>query len=104
MNSGIQEIRIFLSSPGDVTDERGMALQVIERINNEHAYRSKLKINTVAWEKPGSGTAMPAHLEPQDAIKLGMAEPSQCDLVVVIFWSRMGTPLSEKNLKPDGSL
>jgi hypothetical protein len=46
---------------------------------------------------------MSAHLEPQEAIDQGLKKPSQCDIVIVIFWARMGTPLSEKHLKPDGS-
>ena len=46
---------------------------------------------------------MPAQLEPQEAINEGLKKPSECDIVIVIFWSRMGTPLSEKYRKPDGS-
>lgn len=47
---------------------------------------------------------MPAQLEPQEAIDQGLKKPSDCNIVIVIFWSRMGTPLSEKYRKPDGSL
>jgi hypothetical protein len=47
-------------------------------------------------------TDMPAHLEPQEAINRGLNKPSECDLVIVIFGARMGTPLSDKNRKPDG--
>ena len=33
----------------------------------------------------------------------GAAKPSECDIVVVIFWSRMGTPLPDDYRKPDGT-
>jgi formylglycine-generating enzyme required for sulfatase activity len=43
-----------------------------------------------------------ATLSPQEAVNRGLPKPSECDLTVVILWSRMGTPLSEP-LKPDGT-
>ena len=46
---------------------------------------------------------MPAQMEPQEAIDRGLKKPSECDIVIVIFWARMGTPLSNKYLKEDGS-
>ena len=45
---------------------------------------------------------MPAQLEPVEAINGGLKKPSQCDIVIVIFWARMGTPLSENYRKADG--
>jgi len=46
---------------------------------------------------------MPAHMEPQEAINKGLKKPSECDITIVVFRARMGTLLSEKHLKPDGS-
>ena len=99
----MQHLRIFLSSPGDVSRERQLALEVIDRLESERAHRERLKLEVVAWDKPGAGTAMPAQMEPQEAIDRGLKKPSECDIVIVIFWARMGTLLSEKHLKPDGS-
>jgi len=95
-----QRLRLFLSSPGDVTDERGLAREVIDRLQSERAYRDWLRLEVVAWDKPGAGTAMPAHLEPQEALEQGLRKPSECDIVVVIFGYRMGTPLSARHRKP----
>jgi hypothetical protein len=78
-------LRVFLSSPGDVTDERALAREVIERLESERAHRDRLRLEIVAWDKPGAGTAMPAHLEPQAALDQGLRKPSACDIVVVIF-------------------
>ena len=98
----LSRLHIFLSSPGDVTDERALAKEVIERLESERAHRDRLRLEIVAWDKPGAGTAMPAHLEPQAALDQGLRKPSACDIVVVIFGYRMGTPLSEKHRKPNG--
>jgi hypothetical protein len=99
---GLLHLRVFLSSPGDVTDERALAREVIERIQSERAHRGRLRLEIVAWDKPGAGTAMPAHLEPQEALKRGLRNPSACEIVIVIFGYRMGTPLSEERRKPNG--
>ena len=99
----IHQLHIFLSSPGDVSRERQLALELIDQIQSERAYSDILKLQTVAWDKRGAGTAMPAHMEPQEAINGKLRKPSQCDICIVIFRARMGTLLSEKYLKPDGS-
>ncbi|MDD1620428.1 MAG: SIR2 family protein [Methylococcaceae bacterium] len=46
---------------------------------------------------------MSATLTPQEAVNCGLAKPSECDVVIVILWSRMGTPLPDTYLKVDGS-
>ncbi len=44
-----------------------------------------------------------AQLEPQAAVERGLPKPSECDIVVGIFWARMGSPLPPgKYKKPDG--
>ena len=99
----IRKLHIFLSSPGDMSRERQLAREVIDRLVSERMFRDRLMLEVVAWDKPGAGTAMPALMEPQEAIHKRLRKPSDCDIVIVIFWSRMGTPLPEKYLKPDGS-
>ena len=86
-------LRIFLASPGDVADERALALKVLEQLPYDPLLRGKIVVETVAWDKPGAGTPLLATLTPQEAIKQGLPKPSECDIVIVIFWSRMGTPL-----------
>lgn len=98
----MHHLHIFLSSPGDVSRERQLAREVIDQLESERLYRDQFKLEVVAWDKAGAGTAMPAHLEPQEAINQRLKKPSHCDIVVVIFWARMGTLLSKKYLKQDG--
>ncbi len=98
----MKQLHVFLSSPGDVSQERALAREVLDQLESEDRYKDHLKIEVVAWEKPGVETAMPAHMEPQEAIAAKLKNPSQCDVVIVILWSRLGTPLSEKYSKPGG--
>ncbi len=95
MPDQIPYIRVFISSPGDVNAERKIALDVIDYFPNRPAYREKVAFRVVAWDKPGAGTAMLGTLTPQEAINRGLPKPSECDIVVVIFWSRMGTPFTD---------
>ena len=46
------------------------------------------------WDDPHAASPMDAHLPPQDAINQNLPKPSECDIVAVILWSRMGTPLA----------
>lgn len=49
--------------------------------------------DVVSWEDPDAQTSMPAHLSPQETINRNLKKPSECDVVIVILWPRMGTPL-----------
>jgi formylglycine-generating enzyme required for sulfatase activity len=97
-------IRVFLASPGDVGDERALAIRVLEQLPYDPFLRGKVSLEIVAWDKPGAATPMLVTMTPQEAIESGLPKPSECDIVVVVFWSRMGTPLpTDKYKKADGS-
>jgi tetratricopeptide (TPR) repeat protein len=76
-------LKIFLSSPGDVAEERALAEFVFRRIAAEVAHAVRLTF--VIWEhEPLFGhTGFQQQLE----------RPSNCDLVVSILWSRLGSRL-----------
>lgn len=75
--------RIFISSPGDVTEERALAVRVFRRLGGEFADAVTLEL--VLWEHE----PLFAHTGFQEQIP----RPSECDLVVSILWSRLGTRL-----------
>jgi tetratricopeptide (TPR) repeat protein len=76
-------LKIFLSSPGDVAEERALAEIVFRRLAEEVA--DSVRLQLVIWEhEPLFG-----HTGFQQQIE----RPSQCDLVVSILWSRLGTRL-----------
>ncbi len=99
----LTQIPVFLSSPGDVTDERNRALAVIDRLNAEPDFQDQIVFSAVAWDRLGSEIPMEAGLTPQEAINQGLRKPSACAIVVVILWSRLGTPLPPEYVKADGS-
>jgi hypothetical protein len=88
-----RHLRIFLSSPGDVPKERKIALRVIEQLQYESHLRGKVFLDPVAWDDPSGGGVMTATKTPQKCIEKGLTRPAECDIVVAIFWARMGTPL-----------
>jgi len=78
-----KSLRIFLSSPGDVAEERALAEIVFRRLADEFSDAARFEL--VIWEhEPLFG-----HTGFQQQID----RPSQCDLVVSILWSRLGTRL-----------
>ncbi len=79
-------MRIFVSSPGDVLDERRRAAAVIERVGRHFAKEARLI--PVLWED--------APLRATGSFQEGIDEQvklAEIDLVVFILWSRLGTPL-----------
>ena len=88
------EIKIFVSSPGDVALERVRAEKVIRSLNAEFAGHVKLK--SFLWEhEPMRATA--SFDDPEN-----IPEMSEFDVVVCILWSRLGTMLSRKRKQKNG--
>src|SRR3954447_2054872 len=81
-----QRLRIFISSPGDVPDERLRADLIIDKLAQD--YSRYFSVESYRWEHE----PMLASGHFQDAIE----PPSAADVVVLILWSRLGTPLPEK--------
>jgi hypothetical protein len=79
-------LRIFVSSPGDVGEERVMTERVVQRLQGE--FGRSVKLQPILWEHE----PMRATLHPQEQIPL----PSQCDIVVCLLWSRLGTRLPDE--------
>src|ERR1700722_16816293 len=76
-------LKIFLSSPGDVAEERALAEIVFRRLADE--FSDTVRLELIIWEPE----PLLAHTSFQQQIE----RPSQCDLVVSILWSRLGTRL-----------
>jgi hypothetical protein len=80
-----QRLLIFISSPGDVPDERLRADLVIDKLAQD--YSRFFTIDGYRWEHE----PMLASGHFQDAVE----PPSKFDIVVMILWSRLGTPLPD---------
>lgn len=91
--AGLPLLRVFVSSPGDVAEERLIAKRILDRLAAEFAAAARIK--PVFWEHEpllASGSF-------QEQIPL----PSQTDIVVCILWARIGTRLPRSFTNPDGT-
>ena len=84
-------IKIFISSPGDVAEERAISAKVIKRLSREFSHR--VLIEPIFWEHE----PLRASASFQDEILL----PSETDIVISILWTRLGSRLP-KRFKFDG--
>lgn len=87
-------LRVFLSSPGDVADERALARRLLkDELPYDAFLRDRVTVDVVSWDDPAAPTPMLATLTPQEAVNQFGPKPSDCDIVIVILWSRLGTHL-----------
>lgn len=93
-NVPMREIRCFISSPGDVGQERLLAVRVIERLELE--FRQRLQLKPIIWEHEP--------LRASDHFQSQIVPPAETDIVICILWSRLGTRLPADFRRADGTL
>ena len=82
-------LQIFISSPGDVGQERIIAERVIKRLRGE--FSGRVRLEPVLWERqPLRATE---HFQEQ------IVPPAKTDIAIFILWSRLGTPLPTNKFK-----
>ncbi|HKY95191.1 MAG TPA: hypothetical protein VJL84_07785, partial [Kiloniellales bacterium] len=88
------KLRIFLSSPGDVGDERRMALRVMERLQGEFA--ALVQLEPIVWEhEPVRATS---------TFQQQIPEQAKSDVLICVLWSRLGTRLPQDFTREDGTV
>ena len=96
-------VSIFLSSPGDVAEERKLARQLIDaELPKLPSLRGRLALELIAWDDPAAQIPMLATETPQQSLNAARPRPATCDIVIVILWSRMGTALPDNLRKANG--
>jgi len=75
--------RVFLACPGDLVAERSRFPRLLETVNNLRAHSLGFHLEAVGWER-----VIPSFGRPQDLIN---DEVRGADLVVVMFWNRVGS-------------
>ena len=76
-------VKVFVSSPIDVAPERGRAQAVAAKLNRE--YEGRVRFEPVLWEE--QFYKADRSFQPQ------ISEAVACDIVVSIFWTRIGSEL-----------
>jgi tetratricopeptide (TPR) repeat protein len=81
--AGVVTVRLFVSSPGDVLLERDRVGRVVRRLNAE--LQGRVNIEEVRWEHQ--------YYTADATFQAQIIDVGKCDVVVSIFWQRLGTPL-----------
>ena len=79
--------RIFLASPSDIIEERGVIEDVLKEWNIQHGPSAKARVELVSWHThafPAAGD------RPQGIINRQALD--NADIVVGIFWLKFGSP------------
>src|SRR5271154_3588101 len=93
-----QRIRIFLASPGDVTYERKLVRRTVERLRRDPFVKDRIDVELFGCDERYGGVPYYAEKIPQGSIG-SVIRPSDCDIVVGILWSKMGTPFGVADLQ-----
>ena len=96
-------LRIFLSSPGDVAEERRIARKVIEAVARQPLLKGRVSFEVIAYDDPDASAPMSATETPQTSVNRYSGRPADCDLTIVILWSKLGTPLPADVKREDGT-
>lgn len=89
-----RQIKVFISSPGDVIPERQTVKMVLGRLNEEFAGRALLV--PVMWEEEP--------LLASDTFQAQIHPPRETDIYLGIVWSRIGSPLPPSIRRPNGTI
>jgi WD40 repeat protein len=79
------QVRIFVSSPSDLEHERALIKDIIEALAQE--YLPYFKVQAILWEQEALTAAQ--------SFQAGLVRPSECEIVLVMLWTRLGTPLAD---------
>ena len=82
-------IRVFVSSPGDVREERRLLDEVVAGINDTDGITRSLRLELFRWENDVVPRIGPP---PQDVVD---DQSPRCDIYLGIMASRFGTPTGE---------
>ena len=96
-HSPMKSLRIFISSPGDVAEERDKARQVIAALHRR--YGDEIALLPIFWEN----LPIPATASFQQGIEFLLSTQHRIDIAVFILWSRLGNPLGPAITRQDGT-
>ncbi len=80
-------LRVFIASPGDVSEERAILEQVVRELNNVWGKSFSIRVELVDWQThvhPGIST------DPQAVINEQIRD--DYDIFIGILWTKIGTP------------
>jgi hypothetical protein len=93
----MKTIRILISSPGDVHQEREKARRVVNTLQRD--FEDKMALQLIAWEDMALSAADPF----QVGIEERLRTQYPIDISIFVFWWKLGSPLGETITRRDGT-
>ena len=93
-------LRIFVSLPGDVPEQRARSLALLRGLPNSLGLADRLHIDPVLWDDPDAWVPMLAGCGSQTLVDRHKGQTSTCHLVIAILAGRFGS----KSTMEDGSV
>ena len=79
--------QVLIASPSDVGTERVVAERVLHEWNSQNSKKRGVALLPLRWE---THVAPEYKVRPQEAVNRAIVD--HCDMVVAIFWTRIGSP------------
>jgi hypothetical protein len=86
----VKAYRVLIASPGDVAKERNIIREQIAQWNAMHSQDMKIVLLPVGWETDSTPS-----LEDRGQAVINRQLVDSCDLLIGVFWTRLGTPTTE---------
>jgi len=90
MSYNAKVFNVMIASPGDVASERSIIRDVIHEWNAIHSQSRNIVLLPIGWE---SHSSPEMGRSPQEIINRQILD--KCDLLVGVFWTRVGTPTND---------
>jgi nucleoside 2-deoxyribosyltransferase len=86
----VKAYRILIASPGDVAEERNIIREKIAQWNAIHTQDMRVILLPIGWETDSTPS-----LEERGQAVINRQLVDSCDLLIGVFWTRLGTPTVE---------
>src|SRR6266498_2703813 len=97
MSESLKKLRIFVASPGDVSNERTRLKSVVEDLNNGLANHLGIVIELKEWSQ------MAPNMGRGQQVIFDQISVTTWDLIIGILWLRYGTPSGGTNPAESGT-
>lgn len=86
----VKAYRVLIASPGDVAEERNIIREKIAQWNAMHTQDMRVILLPIGWETDSTPS-----LEDRGQAVINRQLVDSCDLLIGVFWTRLGTPTVE---------
>jgi len=90
MSFTAEAINVMVASPGDVATERQVAFDAVHQWNSIHAESTGIVLLPQGWETHAS-----PEMGDRAQTLINRQVLERCDLLIAIFWTRLGSPTGE---------